>query len=76
MLPHTIEIRAALITTGSVKTQVARLEFTGPPARTFFFAANVQTGADENQELAVERRVIGQVIEQFCLWVQNGKPSA
>ena len=75
MTPHTVEIRATLVTTGSVKTQVARLEFIGPPARTFFFAANVQTGADENQELAVERQVIGQVINQFCLWVQNGKPA-
>lgn len=76
MLPQTIEVRATLVTVGSVKTQVARLEHTGPPARTFFFAANVPTGSDENQELTVERRVISQAVEQFLLWVQNGKPSA
>ena len=76
MIPsNTVTIRAATVVTEGVTTIIAILTYLGPPQRQFHFG--IQAGMDPTagRVASIERRAIAQVVDQFILWAQNGKPA-
>lgn len=75
MQQQSITVRAVSSVVGGVTTIVAIVNHPGPPAREFFFAVQQPENADPGTVNNLERRAINQAMDQFLLWVQNGKPT-
>lgn len=73
---QSITVRAVTSTVGGVSTIIGIVDHAGPPARTFYFGIQVPTNADAGMQASIERRAIGEAMNQFLLWVQNGKPTS
>lgn len=75
MQNQVVTVRTLSSVVANVTTIVAVVDHAGPPARTFIFAQQVPADADQGAINNLERRAIMQAMDQFLLWVQNGKPS-
>jgi len=72
---HTVDVRTVSNTVSGVTTILGIATYNGTPAKSFQFGQQVPPNAEIGTEAAIERRCLGQALDQFLLWVQNGKPN-
>jgi hypothetical protein len=70
-----VTIRAVSNTVAGVTTIIAVVDHPGPPSRTFYHGIQQPDNATPGVIASVERQAIVRAVEQFLLWVQNGKPT-
>ena len=70
-----LTLRAVSNTVGNVTTIIGIVDHPSAPARTFYHAIQQPENATPGVIANIERQAIGLAIQQFLIWVQNGKPT-